>query len=790
MSRTTHLVLASVTAFFLLFPLTLGKPGLPTHLKADEAGYYLASLSLAHDRDLRVEPKDVDRAFQEFHYGPTGNLILLSDDGWHTVYFGKPYLYSLFAAPFAWKLGANGLVFFNMLMTLAMMWMGYFYLRRFNPPEVAALFSASFFLLSVGFSYVFWLQPEVFNSFSIAACLFFGLPWTDETGLPDRRREVLFAALSGAVLVLAVYNKPMFAAVGLVPLWVYVRDRRWKTAGVWLLGAVVGMAAACGLAVALTGHPSAYLGAKQRQGVTLCEPGKVPLTPEAAQAPGPPPTAAPATAITTAIIAAPASSSSSTVAVKAPASVDPVASSTTSNSWTWLIRKPDITLYELAENVEYFLVGRHTGMLVYTPFAGLAVLFFLLAGRGRRTSERWLLLGVLAAVALSFLVFIAWNWQGGGGFVGNRYFISAIPAFLFLVTEIRPRWLVLLGHVAAGLFLGPLLFTPFGAAVPEPTLQAHVRSLPFRFLPLELSLKNVPGYERVPLGDFRIVGRKDVFVPIGDPMWVAGAARVELYLIGEHPMEKAVFQVTSLAPNNRIGLALGGQRQVLDFGPEPDSRRVVFEGLKPYRVRRQTFATFWVYRLVVTSRTGSIQHWTREYPPNSCPYYVQDDKSSENFFAGAGISYLGTGALLDADVYGIEWGKTEAPPQVHPGEKFFLITRLINRSAHPWTAEGSARVNLAYHWLDESGKVLEKDGQRTPLPWPVPPGGPVEVRQKVIAPKTPGRYVLELDPVFETVAWFAEKNGGKTLRIPIEVLPAGANPAPPAPAAPENAGAR
>ena len=773
MSRTVTLALASVTAFFLLFPLTLGKPGLPTHLKADEAGYYLASLSLAHDRDLRVDTKDVDRAFQEFHYGPVNNLILLSDDGWHTVYFGKPYLYSLFAAPFAWKLGANGMIFFNMLMTMAMMWMGFFYLRRFNPPAIAALFSASFFLLSVGFSYVFWLQPEIFNSFSIAACLFFGLPRMDEAG-PDLRREALFAAISGAVLVLAVYNKPMFAAVGLVPLWVYVRDRRWKTAGVWLLGAVLGMAAVCGLAVALTGHPSAYLGAKQRQGVTLCEPGKVPLTPDTTKAPAPPPQPP----------SMPAAAISPTPAVpKIPSSVDPVTSSTTGNAWTWLIRKPDITLYELVENITYFLVGRHTGMLVYTPFASLAVLFFLLSGRGRRTSERWLLLGMLSAIALYFLVFIAWNWQGGGGFLGNRYFISAIPGFLFLVTEIRPRWLVILGHAAAGLFLGPLLFTPFGAAVPEPTLQAHVRGLPYRFLPLELSLKNVPGYERVPLGDVRIVGRKDVFVPIGDPMWVAGAARVELYLIADHPLPKAVFQVSSLAPNNRIGLALGGQRQVLDFGTELDARRVTFDSVKPYRVRHQTFATFWVYRLVVTSRTGSVQHWTREYPPNSCPYFVQDDRTSENFFAGAGISYLGAGAQLDADVYEVEWGKPEAPPQVHAAEKFFVLTRMANRSAHPWTAEGSARVNLAYHWLDESGKVLEKDGLRTPLPWPVAPGAPVEVRQKVIAPKTPGRYILELDPVFETVAWFGEKNGGKTLRLPVEVLPA-------APAAAETPNAR
>jgi hypothetical protein len=624
----------------------------------------------------------------------------------------------------------------------------------------------------VGFSYVFWIQPEVFNMFSIAACLFFGLPRKDEPGLPDRRREPLWAAISGAVLVLAVYNKPMFAAVGLVPLWAYVRDRQWKTATVWLLGAVLGMAAVVGLAVGLTGHPSPYLGVA-RQGITLCEPGKVPIGPAAVPAPPPPPAAAPIPSAATLVTRA-----SVTMVLAATVSA-PVAvpNSATGNAWTWLFRKPDITLYELVENILYFLVGRHTGMLIYTPFAGLAVLFFLLAGRERRTSERWLLLGVLAAVALFFLVSIAWNWQGGGGFLGNRYFISLIPGFLFLITEIRPRWLILLGHTVAGLFLGPLLFTPFGAGVPEPTLQAHVRGLPFRFLPLELSLKNVPGYERVPLGDFRIVGRKDVFVPLGDQMWVGGANRVELYFIGEHPMEKAVFQVSNLAPANRIELDLDGQRKVLDFGWEgPASRRVSFEGVKPFRVRRQTLATFWVYRLVVTTRTGAIQHWTREYPPNSCPYYVQDDRTSENFFVGAALAYLGTGANLDADVYQVEWGKTEAPAQVRAGETFTVLTRLFNRSRHPWTADGSARINLAYHWLDESGKVLEQDGQRTPLPWPVPPGAQVEVQQKVIAPKTPGRYVLELDPVFETVAWFAEKNGGKTLRIPIEVLSVEATP--------------
>ena len=119
----------------------------------------------------------------------------------------------------------------------------------------------------------------------------------------------------------------------------------------------------------------------------------------------------------------------------------------------------------------------------------------------------------------------------------------------------------------------------------------------------------------------------------------------------------------------------------------------------------------------------------------------------------------------------MQWGNTVAPPQVRAGEAFALTTRLFNRSRFPWTADGAARVNLAYHWLDAAGKQIVEDGLRTPMPWPVPPGGRVSVQQKVLAPPAPGSYILELDPVFETVAWFSEKNGGKTLRIPVEVLP-------------------
>ena len=59
-------------------------------------------------------------------------------------------------------------------------------------------------------------------------------------------------------------------------------------------------------------------------------------------------------------------------------------------------------------------------------------------------------------MALYFLLEIPQNWQGGGGFIGNRYFITVYPAFLFLVRRLRPSFLVVPFFGIAGLFLGPL----------------------------------------------------------------------------------------------------------------------------------------------------------------------------------------------------------------------------------------------------------------------------------------------------------------------------------------------
>jgi hypothetical protein len=744
-SSSVRLALVSVSLFLLLFPLALGKPGLPTHLKADEAAYYLMALSLAHDGDLRVEVRDVDRLFQEFPYQPVNNLILMTRDGWRTVHYGKPYVYSLLAAPFAGLFGADGLFFFNMLLMVAMIWMGASYLTRFNPDGTAALFSTGFFLLSAGFAYVFWIQPEVLNMAAVAACLYFGLP-------RDEERTSRLAALSGAALVFAVYNKPMIAAVGIAPLWAYVHQRQWRTAGAWLGGAALCGIVVAGISLALTGTPTSYLGV-QRGGFTVCEPGKMPVGVDPV-----PPLPSPL----------PRTGGERVVQRTGGREAAAAAQSPTGNAMNWLFRMPDTHWSEFTDNVGYFLWGRHTGLILYLPFAALSVLLFLI--HDRRSVERWLLLGAVTAIALFFLLQIAWNWQGGGGFIGNRYFVNVYPAFLFLVTRIRPRWTVPAGYAWAGLFLAPLIFTPFGDVGPEPTLQSHVRNVPFRWFPLELTLRNVPGYHRIPLGDFRMVGRRDQFLPQGETMWVRGTDPVELYLIAGAPLEKVVFQVASPAPRNRVEIELGEAEKALDT-KAGEAYRVELRPEEATRVWTTKTGTIYAYRMVVHPQTGRIRHWTRELPPESCSYFASNDKVEESFFVGAELTWLGTGEALDANLYDVRWGNTVVPAQVRAGETFTVLTRLFNRSRVTWPVRSAARVGLAYHWRTPDGREVVREGRRTDLPAPVPPGGRIGVRQKVDAPQQPGRYVLELDPVFETISWFSEKNGGNTFRREVEVLP-------------------
>ncbi|HEX6199379.1 MAG TPA: hypothetical protein VF150_03875, partial [Thermoanaerobaculia bacterium] len=408
------------------------------------------------------------------------------------------------------------------------------------------------------------------------------------------------------------------------------------------------------------------------------------------------------------------------------------------------------------------------------PFAVLAVGLFL--AHGRRSRERWVLLAALAVVALFFLIFIPSNWQGGGGFVGNRYFVNLYPAFLFLATRIAPAWLPAAGYAAGGLFLGGILFTPFGAPVPEPTLQAHVRGAPFGLLPLELSLREVPGYHEADLGGLRVLGRRDVTLPRGGAVWVQGGTEVELLLLAAEPLPEPLhFEVRSPAPGNRVRLRIGDAGEAFELGPGTASgpvRRVALSPGGPTARAHAPGGVLAVYRLEVETGSGRVEPWTRVFPPPRCPdsSFAYYETLAENFYVGAEVTLLSAGGDPGRDVFGVEWRDVRVRGRVPAGSRFYADVRLANTSGADWGGVGAARVRMSYHWLDADGRTVVGDGLRTGFEGAVAAGEEVRVRAEVEAPEEPGRYVLVLEPVLEHVAWFSSR-GVEPYRVPVTVVP-------------------
>lgn len=571
MKRTAVLVLGCLSLLLVLYPLAVPTSGMPVTLKGDEPAYYLAALSVARDGDLRCETRDLHRLFDAFPHLAVDNVILMSMDGWNTIYFGKPIIYSVLTAPLADHFGSRGMVAFNMALLVGMIWMGFFYLRHISSEGLAAFFSTSFFLLSVAFAYVFWLHTEVLNMFSIMACLYLAATVENRAGSPVVARVFGGWARplwSGAALSLAVYNKPMLVAMAIPALYLFARRLGKKTVIAWLGAFALALAAQAGLAWTVTGTPTPYLGTS-RVGFQIENPDKLDEVVRPFQR--------------------------------------PTAVNERQSSWDWLARVPDLFPRMLAENVGYFLIGRHTGLFVYMPFSLICLALFLL--HDRRSVFRWLLLICLAGLAFFFLVWIYFNWHGGGGFIGNRYYVNLYPAFLFLVPRIRPVGVLLVGYALGGLFLAPIVFFTYGTPVPFPTLQAHVRGAAYQFLPQELSIaRQVPGYTNFAARGVSIRGRKDQFqiVDRGSASFqLRGAETSELWISSPEPISEIELEIASLAPNNRVTMKLGSQREKAVFDSDStEPQRVVLKPKRPTKKRFQLDKRVYSYRLVVQVETG------------------------------------------------------------------------------------------------------------------------------------------------------------------------------------------
>ncbi len=106
--------------------------------------------------------------------------------------------------------------------------------------------------------------------------------------------------------------------------------------------------------------------------------------------------------------------------------------------------------------------------------------------------------------------------------------------------------------------------------------------------------------------------------------------------------------------------------------------------------------------------------------------------------------------------------------EMKPDETMMLPVQIKNTSACSWQAAASSGINLANHWLNSKGKVVQQLDGRTPLPTSVQPGEVITLVLPVKAPHASGQWICEIDLVEQGLTWFKDQ-GSQTLRIGVAV---------------------
>jgi hypothetical protein len=129
------------------------------------------------------------------------------------------------------------------------------------------------------------------------------------------------------------------------------------------------------------------------------------------------------------------------------------------------------------------------------------------------------------------------------------------------------------------------------------------------------------------------------------------------------------------------------------------------------------------------------------------------------------------GVPLPDSAFNAKLSVIDAPQTMRPGQKYDLQVMLKNESDVIWPGRQPTwqfQVTVGNRWLKQSGeKVTDIDG-RSALFDDLSPGAATQLPLTITAPGKPGIYILQLDAIQESVAWFADR-GSEVLSITVKV---------------------
>jgi hypothetical protein len=533
-------------------------PKLAGGFKADEATYVLQAFSLIEDADLEYSPPDLLRFNRLYNSSGTGRIvgpegIFLKRAAESDLYYAKGFAYALFAAPFAWLGGLGGMFLFNVLLLVLCAWcasifaqdrvgsgwgwpIGVLFIAASSVPIWALYLMPEIFNFTLIFvAYFLWLYKEVRSETRVTPGDFLGSVWSD-------------VAAAGLIAV-AGYSKPSNIAL-MAPLLVHAAWKRDpKRAGILAAAFVVGLGVWFGANIAVTGEWN-YQGGERKTFY-----GHFPFDSDGHNFDD--------------------ASNSQGNATGGAKGLHPD-----------ILRPWQPHFFGLAAtNAGYFLWGRDSGLIPYY-FPGVLLCVTWLV-RIRRT-EAWQVWSFCAAAgtALILIVITPYTWNGGGGPVGSRYFLSAYPALFFLLPASTGAWTAIFSGIGGMAFLWPVFAHPFLSAR-EPWL--HPATLPLRLLPVERTLADDiparlhPERGRIEFGNPRnallyiMDGNTYNGEPRGDGwgFWIAGDASTEI--IVRTGFENAYVRIkVESAIANTFEASWGGSRCTIELQPnEPRTCELV-----------------------------------------------------------------------------------------------------------------------------------------------------------------------------------------------------------------------
>ncbi|MBP1603316.1 MAG: hypothetical protein H6Q09_488, partial [Acidobacteria bacterium] len=260
----------------------------------------------------------------------------------------------------------------------------------------------------------------------------------------------------------------------------------------------------------------------------------------------------------------------------------------------------------------YFVVGRYSGLLPYF-FPGLfAVVAFLLA-RGKRAPWQWLVLGAAAAEILLLLLWVPYTYNGGGGSIGNRYFMSTYGVLLFLLPPVASAGWAVIPWAVGCLFSAQVTFNPFFSSF-NPSEQA--KQGPLRWLPVELTLVNdLPintqaNRARVWFGEerrFQIYFLDDnAYAREGLSFWVKGRATAEFLVKTVEPASALDLDLASGGEPTTVTVSRGWRSQRVVLAADSTARvSVPLDDGFPYMGTR-------VWRVSIGSSAGFVPLFVSE----------------------------------------------------------------------------------------------------------------------------------------------------------------------------------